>query len=554
MNYSSTVHKDTLRPGLMVVLTIILGVILLPIIILALVLSIITISHSKIVSAQEGPAHTVYLPLVQGSGETTPPPPPPPTMSGALMFGEDSFRSAAIAVDDQGGMHIAFSRIAPLLPGKQQALFYGFCQPASQADCSDEADWQLTEVDNLAEGWPWVQLRLTPNGRPRLLLMRPISRDGVPFGGLLYRYAECNTNCTAAQNWQALDITDQGTGGGLYNTDYSYQSFALDHLGRPRFVYEDRANSAGAHAGAYYVFCDGSCTQPGTWFETRLDSSGDTVYVDEHAALMFTNNGRPRVFGRDGGSLADPSSKLVYIECNTQCADSANWSLPAHLLSTNSGSGIYSWSPAVDENDGVRLTFTPRGGPFYYLWCHADCAQTENWDGYSLDLGGGSGDYSALALDRHGRPRVAYRDLNSFSLAYFWCDGLCESPNPQWHVTLAEDSAQIGDEHPISPLPTCVRGGWFGGLRPVLALDAQDNPRFAYDAEYMMECLQNPGNPNDPSTYVEAKWWTARFVFFPQPSSVKSTSVLPTVSMMQLETAGKRLSNGRFAIVNASSR
>lgn len=76
-------------------------------------------------------------------------------------------------------------------------------------------------------------------------------------------------------------------------------------------------------------------------------------------------------------------------------------------------------------------------------------------------MGNGSGDYSALVLDQNGRPRVAYRDLSSYSLAYLWCDGLCESLN---------------------------------------------NPHFAYDAEYMMECLKNLNNPNDPSTYVETKW------------------------------------------------
>lgn len=517
MHHPSHDPQNSSRWVLKLIFVVVLGLVLLSATVLVLFLTLTTITSSETVSAQESAAHAVYLPLIVGGTGTTPPPPPPPTMAGALMFGEDSFRSAAIAVDDQGGMHIAFSRTAPLLPGKQEAVIYGFCQPTGQADCSDEVDWHLAAVDTLAEGWPWVQLALTPNGRPRLLLMRPISRDGVPFGGLLYRYAECNSNCTAAQNWQSLDITDQGSGGGLYNTDYSYQNFALDHLGRPRFVYEDRANSAGAHTGAYYVYCDGNCTQPGTWFETRIDSSGDTVYVDEHAALAFTANGNPRVFARDGGTFSDPSSKLVYVECNGNCANSANWSLPAHLLSTNAGSGIYSWSPAIDENGGVRLTFTPRGGPFYYLWCHSDCAQADSWDGYSLDLGSGSGDYSALVLDGNGRPRVAYRDGNSFSLAYLWCDGLCQSLNPQWHVALVEDSSQIGAEHPISPLPTCVRGDWFGGLRPVMMLDAQDNPRFAYDAEYMMECLDNPNDPNDPSTTVEAKWWTSRFVFFPQP-------------------------------------
>jgi hypothetical protein len=468
----------------------------------------------KAAGAQAALNSSVYLPLVVNgnpSGEM-------PAGAGALIFGEDSFRSAAMAVDGQGRMHVAFSRVAPFLPGKQHTVFYGTCQPA-QVDCGQAANWQLAQVDNLEAGWPWVQLRLTPDGRPRLMLMRPVMRDSFPLGGLSYRYLECNTHCTTAQAWWALDITDQGTGGGMFNTDYSYRTFALDHLGRPRFIYEDRANSAGAHAGAYYVSCDGNCTQPGNWFETRIDASGDNVYVDENAVLVFSPDGRPRIFARDGGSWTDPSSKLVYVECNGSCDNHAHWSAPLRLRSINSGSSVHTWSPAITASGGVRLSFYPRGGPFFYLWCDGDCSQIDHWGEYSLDLGSGTGDYSALTLDSQGRPHIALRDGDEFGLSYLWCEGACETAAAQWKMGLVEPIGQLGEEHPIRPLPTCIRGGWFGGLRPVMVLDAHDNARFAYDAEYKMECLKNPGNPNDPSTYVETKWWTSRFIYLPRPQA-----------------------------------
>jgi hypothetical protein len=470
---------------------------------------------SKATGAQAALNVSVYLPLVVNGNA----PSEKPANAGALIFGEDSFRSASLAVDSQGKMHVAFSRVAPFFANIGPGVFYGSCHPA-QVDCGQVANWQVGEVDSLADGWPWVQLQVTADGRPRLLLTRTIARAGST--GELYRYAECNSNCALPQSWLALDITDRATGGSWFNTDNSYHNFALDNLGRPRFIYEDRGNDAGEHSGAYYVFCNTDCTQPGSWFETRIDGHSRLVYVDERASLIFTSDGRPRIFARDGGDFSGPdtSSKLLYLECNANCDNSAGWSQPLPLRGTGHGSSVHTWSPAVAENGALRLTFYPRGGPFYYMWCDGNCTQLENWGEYSLDFDESStGDYSALALDSNGRPHIALRGGNNFSLNYLWCDGACETDNAQWNMAVVEPIGQIGEEHPITPLPTCVRGGWFGGLRPVIALDAQDNPRVAYDAEYMMECYINPGDPNDPRTRVETKWWTTRFVYFPRPEA-----------------------------------
>ena len=112
---------------------------------------------------------------------------------------------------------------------------------------------------------------------------------------------------------------------------------------------------------------------------------------------------------------------------------------------------------------------------------------------------------------------MAYHDATQFGLGYAWCEAHCESLNAQWQLVLAEDDSAIDQDLHVPLLPTCERGGWFGGLRPKLSLDAQGNPRIGYDAEHKQECLRNPDDPNDPTTYVETKWWTSRFLFFPQP-------------------------------------
>lgn len=198
------------------------------------------------------------------------------------------------------------------------------------------------------------------------------------IGGKLYRYAACDNACTNSANWQAQDVLVSKSGGGLYDTDYTYRNFALDHLGRPRFVYEDRANSSGDHTGAYYVFCNADCTQPGAWFETRIDTNQYPILIDEHSTLRFTQDGRPQLLARDGGTFADLTSKLVYLTCDVECEDGRNWQSPATLYGTGAGAEVYGWSLAVDRNGNPRATFYPRGGPLYYIWCDGDCHQPGN--------------------------------------------------------------------------------------------------------------------------------------------------------------------------------
>lgn len=437
---------------------------------------------------------------------------PPQGPSGALLFGDASFRSADVAVDANGGMHVVFTRIPPLSKeGERKPVFYAYCPGTNLPACDKREGWSLTEID---ESFEDVQLELTPDGKPRMLLMRLVYFDNGSFlGGRLYRYAECSSNCADAQSWKHVDVTTSKSSGGLYESDYSYHTFALDHLGRPRFVYEDRASSSGAHRGSWYVFCDANCHALNSWFETRIDNDdGDgsnIIYINERTVLRFTSDGRPR--------LLTGIFDLDYVECNERCDLSANWSRPTSLFETGSGSSPYTWSFQLDRNGGLRATFYPRGGPFYYLWCHGSCTDPGKWQGYTLDVGKGSGAYSSLMLDQQDRPRIAYQDMTQTGLGYIWCNENCESEQGVWQGGLVEDDNAIDREHPIRPYAECPQGTWIGGMRPSLSLDKDGNPRIAYDAHYLMTCYRYPDDPNDRSTTTEPKWWTSRFIYFPQP-------------------------------------
>ena len=471
---------------------------------------------------QSGPYRT-YLPLVvRGSGGTTPPPAPTPTTppagaSGALLYGDASYRSAGVAVDGQGGMHAIFSKTVPLLGDEQRAVYYAYCPPADASACGRLDGWQIAAIDKEPEGWAWAQLKLTPGGKPRVLLVGTFMTDASSGAySTFHRYAECDAGCGQAGSWRSIDVVAGRSYGGLYDADYSYRTFALDHQGRPRFIFEARDASSGGYIGPIYAHCDARCAEPATWELTQIAPTDERVFINEHSQLAFTPDGRPRVFGLVSGSLDDPSYRLVYLECDTACGEGASWSPPTRLFSTGSGPGHFSWSAAFDVHGRPRLAFYPLGGPLSYTWCDAACGQAASWEGYSLGLGLDSGAFPSLALDGQGRPRLAYR-ASVDDMGYAWCDLACEGDAAQWRFHTAEDGSAILADLSVPLVPGCLRGDWFGGLRPVLALGADGNPRIAYDAEFKMECKRYPDDPNSTLTFVETKWWTSRVLFFPQP-------------------------------------
>lgn len=430
--------------------------------------------------------------------------------SGALLFGkDDSYRSADVAVDAQGGMHVAFSKIAPSIDNTHKPVFYGYCPPTNLATCARLDGWTLTPVlDTGADDWPWVQLELTPGGKPRLLIMRNMWFEGRFSAGKQWVYAACDTTCGNTKSWDTIEVLHTETSDDYNDLEYSYHTFALDHLGRPRFIFEDRTDQNGAFYGSYYAACDANCTQSGTWSATRIDRDvkDGNVGIDDQAVLRLTADGHPRVFAYGGYS----SNHMTYVECNANCNDSANWSMPALVFNLSSGPGHRSWSPAIDSQGRPRIALYPIAGTLRYLWCDQGCTDVARWTEVKLPLKSDSGEYPSLALDTQGRPRISYQ--HESGLGYAYCNSRCESAEGEWIFGEAEDSNRLNAEFPIKPLPGCTEGSWIGGYRTSLALDGQGNPRIAYDAEYLMRCQSESG-----STNVESKWWTSRLIFFPKP-------------------------------------
>ncbi len=455
--------------------------------------------------------YLVYLPLV-----SRPPAPPLPPPLPAAFFVQPNAKtgSASIAVDEQGGLHLAYADYLPF--AEHPAAVYLYCAPG--ANCADANNWNgVALADYVNE----VQLALTRNGQPRLLIRAQSQTTGLDWD---YFYAECNQTCTDPNQWGGTLVSSSyGTSIFDINDDTSPQrSFALDRQDRPRFIYQDRNYPIEPdHIGAFYMACEADCTNGQNWIETQISqSNGTSSYeVFEYPSLAFTADGRPRVaamINTLAGELA-----FFYVACDSNCGDASQWRR-VKLFERDSGPKV-SWDIEVDKSDRPRIAFFKGatldgiGDQLYFASCNSDCLNDAAWQKLNLGLGTGMGKHPDLEFTTQDQPRIAYIRNQGDGLGYIWCNVGCESGQANWHDTTVETSSVLDAEYPI-PRPSHCNVGLWSSLSPVLSLDTGGHPRVAYDAVYDTQCwYDDPTDGLPPYLVWQQIWHSVRGVIFPQP-------------------------------------
>ncbi|MGB5048154.1 MAG: hypothetical protein WBO46_04415 [Caldilineaceae bacterium] len=410
--------------------------------------------------------------------------------------------SGDVEIDAKGGMHIAYGFYEAADGSKPVGAVY-LAGPPPQSDCLAGKGWGGISTDQAVRD---VQLALTAAGQPRLLVH---AWAGGSQGGGEYHYYECDANCTDPAQWGgALVVKDNPSGGlAVYDDDMPQRSFALDHLGRPRFVYFDSDYTVEPdHYGTFYVQCDADCTVAANWQETLITKALEPPYqydyeIVKYPALAFTSDGRPRIATAEFYSFAQEEPALGYFECDSGCNSRDNWR-NALLFPRGQGLGP-SVDIALDSQDRPRIAFYPKqmadgsGEQLYYVWCNGDCAQAGNWQRFSLETGKNNGQEPDLRFDSQGRPRIAYADESTGGVGLLRCDVNCESGVAAWQKKNVETAAQLYAAWDVPFGITCDAGLW-NGLTPALALDPAGNPVLAYDATYHARCWWDDPNDNQP--------------------------------------------------------
>lgn len=409
--------------------------------------------------------------------------------------------SSAVAADSSGGLHAAYSGYN----GKTgDFIYYTSCARA----CENPGNWQSLELP-IADP-QLIQIAVTPDGRPRLLIM---SSTYVAGASTLFSYGECNADCGKASSWTLVPVASKadGTFGNIYLYRIPQHSFAIDANGHPWLAYTDANYGAEPdHYGTFVTTCADACTDPENWTETnvavRLPEKYLTEYWDQ-VTLAVTPDGRPRLLGKvyalDGeGTEITDGTGLYYYACDSGCGDRANWGR-TRIIDT--GFGSYpnpGWDLEVLPDGRPRVAFFAGSDMLHpnldhsllYLWCDANCTTggDANWFGHGLTAKG-DGESPDLVLNSTGKPRMAF--LGEYGdLGYLACDVDCESDTGQWSLKLQEATADAAADRPTALPYTCDAELW-NGLMPHMAV-AGDTPWFAYDLAVEARCLyQEIGDP-----------------------------------------------------------
>lgn len=463
---------------------------------------------------QPGQARHVYLPSVTNShrGGTTPggrpvdptPVPPPASRGGFFPVRDHKTNFPMVAVDGQGGMHLTYISFDKNAGGKNPA-YYASCAPG--ANCANLAQWSQVALWDKVQS---VQLKLTPAGRPRLLLAtQPWEGEEHNSNRTVYRYAECNTGCFSADNWSLVTLGDANLTFDVESYDRFVRGFTLDADGFPAFFWGSQFPDL---TNGYYARCTAACADAGHWSIAQVVTGASFT----NPVLKLTRSGSPRLLSlmTSGNGLG-----LTYWECDTACDDpdaaGQSW------RNVGLAAGRLTADLELDGQDRPRIFLFGEAGDgqpaAVYGWCDGGCLGADRWFAFTTSRGAGAdADGLDLALDALGRPRVAAGVRGVMS--YMWCDSRCESDAASWQVQ-AVDAEMDADWVPAIP-PTCLPGNsaWIAGKVTSLALDAQGNPRIAYTPLVPGQCW----NGTDPATgepiyQARVLYRAVRFHFMPQP-------------------------------------
>jgi hypothetical protein len=431
-------------------------------------------------------ASSVYLPLViGGSGDSVP-------------GGDDAARfwlpfqtadntpvtlyGPTVAVDGNGGIHIAYTIRAGQDAGHRPAYYY-YCP----ANCSNPGQWSRSRVgDNIAD----ARIALDALGHPRIMLFSDLLNLG-PGVNHFYQYAACDhLPCTGTGDWQIgtiLQVNDLDP----TRMDRFHRYFALNPQGQPGFVYHDWNAS---HTGTFYRYCTSvpqQCTNPANWSEWRMNPG----YLPD-PLLAYTRQGEPRFLTSD---ISDPTTtRLLYVECDPGCATRANWAYLTVLgpFSTYEFAITSSGDPRIMLYTGDPTTNQSlQTNQLYYIWCQNGCTDTDasnwgvNWYGYPIGTHPYFGMTVSLVLDAADRPHLAYQMGDEGGPGYTWCTGTCETApgSAGWQRSVVVDtSAELNQDWPVIPQYNCTISTWTSGQRPWLALDPRTGaPRISYEASHV---------------------------------------------------------------------
>lgn len=306
----------------------------------------------------------------------------------------------------------------------------------------------------------------------------------IPDGAF---YAHCPADCSSPEQFSVVRFPTPESGT-VHNV-----MLALDANNVPQVLIATGTT-------LYYATCAGDCRQESSWTLTQiLNHNGEREVTGE--AFALDPRGRPRFVMhtyRATFGIGAPEPGTFYVLCDSDCHNPSSWS------SSKMSSQIWQENTLRFSADGVAhlatiATVDGMGDIAGYAECAANC--TDENDENAWPVVGIYYSYSdrfveeidpAITMDltSSGAPRIVTlakdQGTGARFIAYSACDANCiKEDGSTWRHNSLLDGDVIGD-----------------GLD--LALDANDNPRFVYVADYnilLVYCDVNCDNDADDASW-----------------------------------------------------
>jgi hypothetical protein len=395
-----------------------------------------------------------------------------PLPTNAAIFPDPGYTGNGVTtkVGPDGLVHLLYNGSSG---GTDASVRYGECAH----DCTQVGNWRFITLGSYGTAGlgGGARLLLDAAGHPHVMwyAQSEVGGDGA------YDYGQCSGDCTATASWNIAEI-GRFTGG---DTAFplATSAFALDALGRPRFVFQDTAN------GVQYAWCDDDCAVAANWYAAQLPG------VAADAALAFDGS-RPRMLFEANDANVVNGEDLYYAACDGDCSQSGNWQVTA-LVNVNPNLDGLPFALALDDTGAPRTVFSS-SGRLAFAGCDSDCTQADSWLGALVGLQQQAMRPGvALVLDASGAPVIAYGNASSAAgdetMALASCVSDCGTAAPTWQSSTVESYQDI-----IEPAPDpCMTGQsyWQLGPEPTLALDAAGTRHLAYDVYFVADCPDGVG-------------------------------------------------------------
>jgi hypothetical protein len=279
-------------------------------------------------------------------------------------------------------------------------------------------------------------------------------------------YGFCDASCTGADDVKVVPFETDGT---VHDA-----MIALDPSGKPRVLLQTMQH-------VYYATCDEGCTEASAWTtNVILDLDGDHEVSGK--AFALDPEGRPRFLLHTSKAylgVGQKTPETFWVSCDAGCDSADGWT--ASKISDQMWRGT---TLRYDAEGRAHIAMVANIGRTEnssgkemgaYAVCESDCGAESSWNGIALSAAYESEldavripPSISLALTKHGKPRIVMLGMFEETM----------KRNITYFACDDDDCSQ--DNWQGSVLSSHEKVG--AGID--LALDANDKPRFVHTLDY----------------------------------------------------------------------